>query len=139
MAINAEARNEKDVKNDGKVLRPERCCGAMSHAFPLSSDADEARTRAKFDNGALGLTLPKRASAQTRRITIRSRNVPFRRAQPKVRQLHHAAGCLRCLFDGRGLVQPLATFSRIGRQRCCVSFLRTHHHVAMVVVQVRHA
>ncbi len=70
VSIRAEVKNEKDIKKEGKILRSERYYGAVSRAFTLGSDVDQANAKAKFDNGVLELTLPKRASAQTKRIAI---------------------------------------------------------------------
>lgn len=70
VSIRAEVKNEKDIKKEGKVLRSERYYGAVSRAFTLGSDVDQANAKAKFENGVLELTLPKRASAQTKRIAI---------------------------------------------------------------------
>lgn len=70
VTINAEVKNEKDEKKDGKVLRSERYYGAVARAFTLANDVDEGAVIAKFDNGVLDLTLPKKAVSQARHITI---------------------------------------------------------------------
>ena len=70
VTINAEVKNEKDVKKGGRVLRSERYYGAVSRAFTLAGDVDEGHVKARFDNGLLELTLPKRASKQMKRIAI---------------------------------------------------------------------
>jgi len=70
LAISAEVKNEKDVKNGERVLRAERYYGKVYRAFTLGQAVDEAGTSAKYSNGVLELTLPKKAAAQAKRVTI---------------------------------------------------------------------
>jgi HSP20 family protein len=70
VSIEAEVKKEKDVKDNGRLLRSERYYGSVSRAFTLGSDVDAATAKAKYDNGVLELTLPKRASSQAKRVTI---------------------------------------------------------------------
>ena len=70
VAISAEAKNEKEVKEGEKVLRSERYYGKVSRAFVLDQDVDEAAAQAKYTDGVLELRLPKRASAKSKSITI---------------------------------------------------------------------
>ncbi len=70
VTISAETKNEKDLKDGGKVLRSERYYGKVARAFTLTQDVDEATTQAKYNNGVLEMHLPKRVAAKTKRITI---------------------------------------------------------------------
>ncbi|MGH8660547.1 MAG: Hsp20/alpha crystallin family protein [Burkholderiales bacterium] len=70
VAISAEVKNEKEVKNGERVLRSERCHGKVYRAFTLGQAVEEAGTSAKYANGVLELTLPKKAATQAKRITI---------------------------------------------------------------------
>ena len=70
VAISAEVKNEKDVKDGEKVLRSERYFGKVSRAFTLTTEVDEATAQAKYDNGVLELRLPKRVTAKTKSLTI---------------------------------------------------------------------
>lgn len=70
VAISAEVKQEKDVKNGGRVLRSERYYGKLYRAFTLGQAVEEAGTSAKYADGVLELTLPKKAAAQAKRITI---------------------------------------------------------------------
>lgn len=70
VTIQAEVKKEKDVKEDGKVLRSERYYGAVSRAFTLGADIDATHAKAKYDAGVLELTLPKRAVSKANRISI---------------------------------------------------------------------
>lgn len=61
--IDAEVKQEKDTKdNGGKVLRSERYYGAVSRAFSVAQDVDEAKATAKYEVGLLTLELPKKAT-----------------------------------------------------------------------------
>jgi len=70
VAISAEVKNEKDVKNGERVLRSERSYGKLYRAFTLSQALEEAGTHAKYAEGVLELTLPKQAAVQAKRIAI---------------------------------------------------------------------
>jgi HSP20 family protein len=70
VAISAEVKHEKDVKNGDRVLRSERYYGKLYRAFTLGQAVEEAGTSAKYADGVLELTLPKKAAAQAKRITI---------------------------------------------------------------------
>lgn len=70
--IDAEVRKESETKGEnGKSLRKERYYGALSRAFSLATDIDDSRTEAKYENGVLTLTLPKKETAGSKRIAIR--------------------------------------------------------------------
>ena len=70
VAIGAEVKNEKDVKNGDRVLRTERFYGKVYRAFTLGQSVDETGAAAKYSDGVLELTLPKKAAVQAKRITI---------------------------------------------------------------------
>lgn len=70
VAISAEMKQEKDVKNGDRVLRSERYYGKLYRAFTLGQAVEEAGTHARYADGVLELTLPKKAAAQAKRITI---------------------------------------------------------------------
>lgn len=69
--IDAESKSEKEEKGNGdKVLRSERHYGAISRAFSLASEIDDAKVEAKYADGVLNLTLPKKAAATAKKITV---------------------------------------------------------------------
>lgn len=69
--IDAEAKREKDIKGDGdKILRSERHYGTISRSFSLAQDVDETRAEAKYSDGVLTLTLPKKTSQASRKLAI---------------------------------------------------------------------
>jgi HSP20 family protein len=70
VAISAEVKNEKEVKEGEKLLRSERYYGKVSRAFTLGNDVDEATAEAKYNNGVLELRLPKRIVAKTKKLAI---------------------------------------------------------------------
>ena len=70
VSISAERKQEKEVRDGERVLRTERYFGKVSRSFQLGQDIDEAKAAARFTDGVLELTLPKKAEAQARRLTI---------------------------------------------------------------------
>lgn len=71
VSITAETRREKEVKENGdRVLRSERYTGKFYRAFALGSAIDEATASARYVDGVLELTLPKKAAVAAKRITI---------------------------------------------------------------------
>ncbi|MFA5081977.1 MAG: Hsp20/alpha crystallin family protein [Hydrogenophilaceae bacterium] len=70
VTIAAEVKRESEQKEGEKVIHSERYYGKVSRSFSLGQDVDEAGAKARFDNGVLELTLPKRAVSATRRLTI---------------------------------------------------------------------
>ena len=70
VAISAEVKNEKDVKDGERVLRSERYYGKVQRAFQLGQAVDENAASAKYADGVLELTLPKKAATSAKRITI---------------------------------------------------------------------
>jgi len=70
IAISAEVKRQKEEKQAEKTLRSERYYGKVYRAFSLAQDVDQEQAQARYENGVLELTLPKRAAASTRRITV---------------------------------------------------------------------
>jgi HSP20 family protein len=70
VAISAEVKNEKDVKEGERVLRSERYYGKVYRAFALGQPVDDSVAAAKYQDGILELTLPKKAATQAKRIEI---------------------------------------------------------------------
>jgi HSP20 family protein len=70
VSISAEARREKEEKQGEKVLRTERYYGKLYRSFTLGQDVDQESASARYENGVLELTLPKKAAAQQRRLAI---------------------------------------------------------------------
>lgn len=70
VSISAEVKNEKEVKEGEKLLRSERYYGSVSRAFSLAQDVDEGAAQAKYKDGVLELTLPKKVVATARKLVI---------------------------------------------------------------------
>ena len=70
VSISAERKQSKDVKEGERVLRTERYFGQVSRSFQLGQDVDESRSSAKFADGVLELTLPKKLAPQAKRLVI---------------------------------------------------------------------
>lgn len=70
VAISAEVKKEKDVKNGERVLRSERYYGKVYRAFTLGQPVDESGANARYADGVLELVLPKKAAVSAKRITI---------------------------------------------------------------------
>jgi HSP20 family protein len=70
VAISAEVKQEKDVKNGDRIVHSERYYGKLSRAFRLAQDVDESAAVAKYNDGVLELTLPKKAAASRKAISI---------------------------------------------------------------------
>jgi HSP20 family protein len=70
VTISAEARQEKEVKEQGKVIRSERYQGALQRSFSLGHDVDESAAVAKLADGTLELTLPKKATGAVKSLPI---------------------------------------------------------------------
>ncbi|MGB7543047.1 MAG: Hsp20/alpha crystallin family protein [Burkholderiales bacterium] len=70
VSITAETRGERDAKEGERVLHSERYFGKVSRAFRLGQEIDESRAGAKFSDGVLELTLPKKAITAAKPLTI---------------------------------------------------------------------
>jgi HSP20 family protein len=70
VSITAESKQEKDVKENGKVIRSERYYGSLYRTFTLGQDVDQGAASAKYADGILQLTLPKKATAATKKLTV---------------------------------------------------------------------
>ena len=68
--IGAQVKRETEAKDGEKVLRTERFYGKSARRFSLPVEIDAAKVEAKFVDGVLELTLPKKAAATGRKISI---------------------------------------------------------------------
>ena len=69
VSIAAEAA-QRETREGEKWLRVERFQGRTARRFALPQEIDESRADAKFNDGVLELTLPKKAPVQGRKIAI---------------------------------------------------------------------
>jgi HSP20 family protein len=70
VAVSAEVKHEKDATNGETVLRAERYYGKIQRAFALAEEVDEATAEAKYNDGVLELTLPKKTVAAATRLAV---------------------------------------------------------------------
>lgn len=69
VSINAEVKRESEQK-EGSSLCSERYYGRVYRAFSVANDIDAAKVEARYDNGVLKLTLPKKPNGQSHKITV---------------------------------------------------------------------
>jgi HSP20 family protein len=62
VSISAEVKKEKEEKKGETVLRSERYYGMQSRSFTLLHDVDQSKAEAKYEDGILELTLPKKSN-----------------------------------------------------------------------------
>jgi HSP20 family protein len=70
VSISAETKLEKEEKKGEKVLRSERYVGKVARSFTLAHDVDEAKSQAKYSDGVLELTLPKKAPNTAKKLAV---------------------------------------------------------------------
>lgn len=70
VSISAEVKSEKEEKEGERVVRSERYYGNVARSFTLSDDVDQAASLAKYEDGVLHLTLPKKPGGQSKLLTI---------------------------------------------------------------------
>jgi HSP20 family protein len=70
VTLSAEVKREREAAQDERVLHTERVLGKLSRSFTLPQEVDEAKAEAKFREGVLELTLPKKQAAARKQISI---------------------------------------------------------------------
>ena len=70
VSISAEVKKEKETKEGERVIRSERSYGMASRSFTLADEVDQGKVQAKYSNGVLELTLPKKPGAARKEISI---------------------------------------------------------------------
>ncbi len=70
VSISAEVKKASEQKEGEKVLRRERYFGRVSRSFALEHEVDEAAASARYQDGVLELTLPKKLATAARRLNV---------------------------------------------------------------------
>ena len=70
VTLAAEVKREKEATDEARVLHTERLFGRVTRSFTLPQEVDEGRVEAKFRDGVLELTLPKKQAAARKQISI---------------------------------------------------------------------
>ena len=60
LTINAERKEEKNEKEEGRFIRKERYTGQCSRTFYVGEEVTEQDIHAHFENGVLTLDIPKK-------------------------------------------------------------------------------
>ena len=70
VTIRAEAKSQAEQKEGQRVLRAERFVGQFARTFVLGSELDDEKASARYENGVLELTLPKKQQPAAKRLTV---------------------------------------------------------------------
>lgn len=70
VTLSAEIRQQDEQKQGDKLLRSERYFGAVSRSFQLPVEVDQSQAKARYENGILTLTLPKKPSRTAQRLAV---------------------------------------------------------------------
>jgi len=70
VSIEAEVKKETEEKKGEKVVRSERYYGRQYRSFTLGSEIDSAKAAAKYADGVLELTLPKKANGSKKEVKV---------------------------------------------------------------------
>jgi HSP20 family protein len=70
LTIAAETKSDAESKDGDRVVYRERSAGKWSRSFRLGTEIDLARAEAKYENGVLALTLPKRETEAVKKLAI---------------------------------------------------------------------
>jgi len=70
VSLSAEVKKHKEDKEGAKVIRSERYYGSVARSFTLAESVDSSAAQAKYENGVLQLTLPKKHNGQSHTLKI---------------------------------------------------------------------
>lgn len=70
VSISAEVKQEKEKKEGKRLIRSERYYGKVYRSFSLGQEVDQTAAQAKYADGVLELTLPKKAGSTAQEITV---------------------------------------------------------------------
>jgi HSP20 family protein len=68
--ITAEVKKDMEEKKEGRVLRSERSYGFASRMFSVGVEIDRTKAVAKYLDGVLNLTLPKKMATHTEPLRV---------------------------------------------------------------------
>jgi HSP20 family protein len=70
VSISAEVKRESTTREGERVLHSERFYGKTSRVFSVAQEIDDAGVQAKYNDGVLSLTLPKKTQIAAKRVTV---------------------------------------------------------------------
>jgi HSP20 family protein len=71
VTISCETKQEKEEKEGERTIAREIYQGSSYRSFNMASEVDETKAEAKYENGMLELTLPKKEGTSARRIEVK--------------------------------------------------------------------
>ena len=70
VSIAAEVKRASEEKKGDRLIRSERHYGYASRSIWLENPVDQSKSRAKYENGVLEVTLPKKTVSTAKRLMI---------------------------------------------------------------------
>jgi len=70
VSLSAEIKKQKEEKEGSKMIRSERYYGSVARSFTLGESVDQSAAQAKYEDGVLQLTLPKKPNGQSHMLKI---------------------------------------------------------------------
>jgi HSP20 family protein len=70
VSISAEVKKEKEEKKGENVIRSERYFGKVARSFTLATEVDSDKVQAKYSDGVLEITMPKKSNGSKTAITV---------------------------------------------------------------------
>lgn len=70
VSISAETRHESEQKEGESVVRSERYYGQQYRSFTLAHEVNDAEAAAKYQDGVLELTLPKKQRSSSKKVVV---------------------------------------------------------------------
>jgi HSP20 family protein len=70
VSLRAEVKKETEEKEGSKVIRSERYYGSVARSFNLGEGVDPTVSTAKYEDGVLQLTLPKKPNGHAKQLKI---------------------------------------------------------------------
>lgn len=71
VSISAEVKKETEEKKGETVIRSERYYGNQYRTFALANEIDQSKAEAKYEDGLLELTLPKKEPGTARQVAVK--------------------------------------------------------------------
>jgi len=70
VSISAEVKRESKKKEGEKEVCSERYYGQVYRSFSLPTNVDSSKSEARYENGVLTMTLPKKSNGQSQKIAV---------------------------------------------------------------------
>lgn len=70
VSLSAKVQQLDEQKDGERVLRSERYYGSVSRSIQLPAEIDTSQAKARYEDGVLKMTLPKKQSSSSQRLTI---------------------------------------------------------------------